>query len=197
MAALMQLYEFLGEEEYLNAAYEAARYENSYFSPEDENWLDLRRHNGGTPYPENRPRCANFWCHGAPGIGQSRLEAYRITRDEMFLDDLRRAVRTCMALTDPAVPNNGYSLCHGILGNYELALNACEILPELGLAAKVQAICQHIIDDFIARRIPIPNGIGNSYEIPCFMTGLSGVGYFLLRAYDYEMFPSVLLLQPK
>lgn len=42
-------------------------YENSLYSEEKENWLDLRS-------PEGEQKVMNAWCHGAPGILLARLE---------------------------------------------------------------------------------------------------------------------------
>jgi hypothetical protein len=68
------------------------------------------------------PVYAVGWCHGAPGIGLSRLRAFELTGDEQYQREARLALRaTSRALRDSTL--TGFSLCHGILGtrNYYLS----------------------------------------------------------------------------
>lgn len=194
LVALLELHAFTGNAEFAEVADAAYRYETSYFDQSDRNWLDLRHIGEDAPAHLGRQRCANFWCHGAPGIGQGRLAAYRLTGDRQYLREVAVATQTCLERTDPSGPHNGYSLCHGILGNYELALNAAPVLADPSLASQVADACDRVTE-YVTSGTPIPNGIGNTYDIPTFMTGSAGMGYFLLRAHAPDVFPSMLLLE--
>jgi type 2 lantibiotic biosynthesis protein LanM len=197
--ALLELWVFSSEKKYLEAAYRSREYENSLFDPGQQNWLDVRvlDDNPLLVYSNavTDSDCSCFWCHGAPGIGQSRQKAYRITNDQVFLNDLETALQTTIRETTCNGQNNGFSLCHGVLGNAELLLNAHDLSASSSSLERVKEIGGHVIENYLSQDIPIPNGIGNDFQIPCFMTGLAGMGYFFLRCHNASLFPSILALE--
>ena len=78
--ALLDLSAVTSNAAFRQAAEEAIRYERSCFSPQLRNWPDFRRM---PEQNENDPFAYGYaWCHGAPGIGMSRLQAYRLTKQE-------------------------------------------------------------------------------------------------------------------
>jgi lantibiotic modifying enzyme len=133
------------------------------------------------------------WCHGAPGIGLSRLRALR------HLDDpeLRAEAEVALESTLDRGFNRSHCLCHGDLGNVEIFLQAAEVLNGSGGArwkAEADRVGAHVLEG-IARqgwRSGIPRGV----EVPGLMTGLAGIGYGLLRLAMPERVPAVLLLDP-
>jgi lantibiotic modifying enzyme len=64
--ALTRLYEITCKDTLLGAAQEAVEYERSVFMADFDNWPDLC-------YSEPMEVDTSAWCHGATGIGLSRL----------------------------------------------------------------------------------------------------------------------------
>ncbi len=191
--ALWELFRATGEERFGAAAAAGIEYENHYFDSVEQNWPDFRvfpNHSGVDP-DKIFYSCA--WCHGAPGIGLSRLRAFEITGRENYLRDVEAAIATTRLKNNLRVTPN-FSLCHGLLGNAELFLESARILsrPELLEDALRPAII--LTDEFLDQGVPIPNGMNNNFDNPELMTGTAGMGYYLLRLVDSEAFPSLLLV---
>jgi lantibiotic modifying enzyme len=192
--ALLDLWSATGNKEYRRAALEAFRYEASHFSPQHHNWPDLRNHTG---VPAGQPVFAAAWCHGAPGVGLSRLRALELTGGgEKHVADLNEAVQataaTCANVMFPASGN--LCLCHGIGGNADLLLAAADQfdrpdLRQIAEAAGLAAIAQIRTPD-----LPWPCGVTTGGESPNLMIGIAGIGHFFLRLFDSEAVPSVMLL---
>jgi type 2 lantibiotic biosynthesis protein LanM len=186
--ALMELASVSGERRFHDAALAGIAYERSVFSREAGNWPDYRqsgRQSGAAELPSAQYITA--WCHGAAGIGLARLRALRHSSDPALRADIDLALR--VTLVDGFGFN--HSLCHGDLGNIELLLEAGRSFdpfwaPE---AARLSAIILDGIDR---------NGAlcGNPLKVesPGLMTGISGIGYELLRIAAPERVPSVLVL---
>ncbi|HEV3050253.1 MAG TPA: lanthionine synthetase LanC family protein, partial [Longimicrobium sp.] len=107
---LLELYAATGAGEYRYAAEQAFLYERNFYSPQDGNWPDLRhtelgeyqfegriddlrdRLRGGDTLPTPSLHYMSAWCHGGPGIGLTRLRAWQLTRDPLYLDEARAAL---------------------------------------------------------------------------------------------------------
>ena len=87
--ALLELYDITKELKFLMAAENAFSYENHWFNKQNNNWPDFGTHDGIRVSKDKNQRLAYSyaWCHGAPGIGLSRIRAYDILRDEKNLKD--------------------------------------------------------------------------------------------------------------
>lgn len=70
MLALARLGHDAKEGRYLEAAYQAYRYEEHYYREEQQDWADLRDTGDAS---QEEPRMA--WCHGWGGIVMTRVEA--------------------------------------------------------------------------------------------------------------------------
>ncbi len=137
------------------------------------------------------PKCAVMWCHGAPGIGFSRLRAWQILGDEIFREEASAAIRTTSrALSDTREGN--FSLCHGRAGNADLLLYAG---PEYSSPAR--RVGEMGIEMYENERVPWPCGAPGGEETPDLMLGLAGIGYFYLRLHDPLQTPSVLMIAPE
>lgn len=111
--ALLELHRATGEKRFLDGALQGLRYERGLFCPQQGNWPDLRIMNPGAA--EQPPVYNMAWCHGAPGIGLSRLRNYELLNgDSEVLRELETAIQTtAAALSPPWMPGMGnYSLCH-------------------------------------------------------------------------------------
>ncbi|HEY0733850.1 MAG TPA: type 2 lanthipeptide synthetase LanM family protein [Herpetosiphonaceae bacterium] len=174
-----------GQERFQAAASAALSYERSRFVPERGNWPDLR-----TAQPDQAPPFLSAWCHGAPGIGLSRLGLLPQLEDA----DLRAEIEIALQTTCKHGFGLNHSLCHGDLGNLELLLQAGMLLDDPHWQAETRRIASLVVEsiDRHGWRSGIPLGV----ESPGLMTGLAGIGYGLLRLAAPEQVPSVLLLAP-
>ncbi len=193
--ALLELGHATGDARFCAAAFEAFRYERSHYSAQFENWPDFRDYLR-PPGQRNTPVYANAWCHGAPGIGLSRLRAQELTHDPACREEAETAIRTTSrALEDPRAAVNGFSLCHGCAGNADLLIEAARTTNEPGHRARAEAVGHAGIDRFEAQRLPWPCGIPGAGETPGLMLGTAGIGYFYLRLDDPHL-PTLLIPVP-
>jgi lantibiotic biosynthesis protein len=190
--ALLELWKVTSDAEFLEGAREGLRYERRYFDRAQQNWPDFR----SFQQPAGAPSFALAWCHGAPGIGLSRLRAYELLdKDAQILDEIDAALNTTMAsLAQPLVDGQGnFSLCHGLCGNVELPLVASQVLARPELRRAAENVAQLGIEYFSKRDMPWPCGTTYGKETPNLMLGLAGIGYFYLRMRDTQSVPSILL----
>jgi len=193
MLALLTLAELSGDERFRQPALGALDYERSVFSPPAQNWPDFRVLKD--PDEQDPPELADAgyavtWCHGAPGIGLSRLAALRYLDNEQIREEIRVALNT----TIKQGFGLNHSLCHGDLGNLETLLLANQLLPDARYSEHLKHFSGLILDSIEVDGwlTGIPLGV----ESPGLMTGLAGIGYELLRLAVPERVPSVLLLAP-
>jgi lantibiotic modifying enzyme len=187
----LQLYRLSGEERFRTTALQAQAYERSLFSPENENWPDLRKLN--TPDQTTDGEQYSFtttWCYGAPGIGLARLSSIEQIDDAAIRAEIDSSLTTTL--------NQGFglnhSLCHGDLGNLELLLQANSVLDKSRWGSQLERSAAMILDSF--DRYGWLCGNPQRVESPGLMTGLAGIGYGLLRLAEPTRVPSVLLLAP-
>jgi hypothetical protein len=207
--ALRELAVATGNGKYAFAADEAIRYEGNYFDRKAGTWHDLRYDDEATPplasvhgeavcigRPERPPRIPSLpytWCHGATGIGLSRLRALDSTYDASLLEDVRSASASTVRWDETHDAN--YCLCHGHLGNAEFLMEASSVLAEPALRQQAEARAMQGREQFELRDRAWPT-IRLVRRNPSLMTGEAGVGYFYLRMADSAV-PSLLALKPK
>lgn len=165
--------------------------ENSSFDDRAQNWVDWRHKNLGM-LPWDAPNHFEaHWCNGAAGIGMSRLQilASGCTRHDAARD-IEAAARTTL--------KNGtrlnHSLCHGDLGNIGIVLALTAHLGDMDLAAECWAALGQTVYQFEDGQFL--GGASRELCPPDLMTGLSGIGYGLLRILNPETTPDVLTLRP-
>jgi lantibiotic biosynthesis protein len=194
--ALLELHAATGTEVYRRAAEEAFRYEQSLFDPRQNNWPDLRDLVDVGIAP-GTPVFAVAWCHGAPGIGLSRLRACQLLGPSTYRPQAEAALRTTRAALLAARSAAGdYSPCYGIAGLADLLLYAGEVLPDSGVRREVEACWEEAATRYVVEGQPWPCGVRGSGEAPGLMLGLSGIGYFLLRLASPEPPPPVTMIGP-
>jgi len=185
-----------GEERFRQTAQATIAYERSLYSPDRQNWLDLRgisfANNSASQQPAQEPEesCMVTWCHGAPGIALSRLEALSYCDDGAMREEIEVALKT--TLTQGFGGN--HSLCHGDLGNLDVVLKAAHTLDNPVYQEHVEHLTTTIIDSM--ETTGWLTGVTLRVETPGLMLGLAGIGYELLRLTEPERVPSVLLLAP-
>ena len=183
--ALLELSEVSGETRFRDGAQKAFAYEDSLFSPERKNWLDLRETNNGA--------AQNFmvgWCHGAPGIALTRLRALKHFDSARIRNDIAAALDTTLSRGF----RGDHSLCHGSLGNMEPLLQASELLERTMWTGHVSRLSAEILQNIHDNGWFCGGPLG--VESPGLMTGLAGIGFGLLRLAEPLGIPPILILAP-
>jgi lantibiotic modifying enzyme len=153
---LLELWHATGDGRYLYGAEQAFLYERQFFSPESSNWPDLRhtelgeylyqgrtqelkdRILAGDPLEPQPMRYMSAWCHGAPGIGLTRLRAWELLDDPLYLDEARAAIAATLDSLRDARMN--YSLCHGRGGNAETLIEGARVLDDPALLERAREV---------------------------------------------------------
>jgi hypothetical protein len=178
-----------GDDRLRLAAEQTFDYEWSWFNVDAQNWADLRGVRGG--HRGELLAYSTDWCHGAPGIALSRLAAYRAFGSERFkreailgLDTtLRRVSNSLQAGFDAA----NACLCHGPLSCGDTLLVGARFLDDARYRASALDM-----GAVAASAWRSAGSEGRGRASPGLMTGMAGLGYFLLRASGRPM-PSLLL----
>ena len=187
--ALLELAVATGEAGFRTCAEAAIHYETAWFDQESGHWPDLRREIGDRTAPV-------AWCHGAAGIGLTRLRLWELTGEEMYRDQARLAVSlTIEAIVRSKRQDGNWSLCHGLLGNLETL-----IMAEDSLGTSHADTISDVLDFGRAaftdqRRSWVYDSIAPE-PLPGLMLGSSGTGYMYLRAAAKDRVPSVLRIGP-
>ena len=196
--ALLELDRVVALGRFRRAAEQAFRYERHWYNAEQENWPDFR---GVPAAPGDAGRaavCALAWCHGAPGIGLSRLRAYQLLGDDACRAEAEAALRTTARMLERALAGgqDGFSLCHGLAGNAELLLCAAAILADGRQRDLAERLGRYGIQRYLEPHQPWPCGVLGGGETPGLLLGLAGIGHFYLRL-AVPATPSVLLITPE
>ncbi len=189
--ALLELAAFTGLDRFRAAALEAFLYERSCFSAEEQNWPDVRTIVADREeFSRGERKFGNGWCHGAPGSTLARLRALRYVDSP----ELRQEIHSGLSTTLRKGFGWNHSLCHGDLGNLEVLLQAGAALQEERWNREVEHVAASILaaEGTSGWISGIPLGI----ESPGLMTGLSGIGFGLIRTACPEDVPAVLVLDP-
>jgi lantibiotic modifying enzyme len=175
--------------EMIEAAHQAFRYENRWFRPAEDNWPDFREEDG-----DEAPVC-EAWCHGAPGIGLTRLRAVEIGFDSYRADAeaATRTTRSALADRDRWVDGD-FSLCHGRAGLAEVLRYASRVLDQPAAGELVWEAAAAGAARFGDEPASWPCGIRRGSN-PSLMIGLAGIGYFYLGLADPAL-RTVLLVGP-
>lgn len=195
--ALLELHELTQQPEFRHAAEQAFCYERHCFNPEQGNWPDFRSLNEGSQ-PGAAPGYMAAWCHGAPGIGLSRLRAYQLLGEADLRQEAEIAIQTTARMLDYAASarQENYSLCHGQGGNADLLIYGSRLLNRPELLEQAAAIGRVGLERYHDERAPWPCGVMGAGETPGLLLGTAGIGYFYLRLYAPEVTPSVLIPLP-
>lgn len=202
--ALVKAASVLGDPELLAEARRAWVPEHTELVPAAGNWPDHRSPDlfPGEAGDTSGTRGSRFmvaWCHGAPGIGLSRLEALPLVADAVWRRSMEEEVRVAFETTAAAGPLASSSLCHGELGNLDFLLLAAAYLGGRERRRAVQEASARVLASLEATGPACgysrAQGFAPGCEVPGLFVGLSGVGYQCLRMASPEEVPSVLALE--
>ena len=197
--ALLELYAATNEERFVATALDAFRYERHWFSEVEQNWPDFRDFGAGEQGPVARAVYPMAWCHGAPGVGLSRLRAYQILGDLTIRDEAMAAVRTTLnALRGSGTARlSDYSLCHGAAGWAETLLQASATMDDPDCRAAAEGIGLAGIEAYEEVRAPWPSGVSGGGETPNLMLGMAGIAHFLLRLWNPSVVSPAIITLPR
>jgi lantibiotic modifying enzyme len=159
--------------------------ERGAFDPDAGGWPDFRfgKQHGAVP-------CSTMWCHGAPGIGLSRLALLDLEEDPAFAGEIAAAIHA----TRHYGLRRADHLCCGNFGRIDLLVEAGHKLGDAGLLGAAAAAAQARLD---LRDRTGSFGLscddGPEWLKPSLFRGIAGVGYELLRIAAPGDVPSVLL----
>lgn len=189
-------------------AEQAFLYESHYYDESIKNWPDFRK---GIYKPEDyeehekayleqnfgffaKAADMNAWCHGAAGIGLSRLRALELLNSQSYAKDVNSAIEKT-SLTDVERENSSRSfiICHGAGGNAELFLEAYRTLGQREYLSFAEKIVLEAIKTKKDKKTYL-SGYANSdkrQDLSLFM-GNAGIGYFYLKFLNPLKTPSIL-----
>ncbi|XOI98614.1 type 2 lanthipeptide synthetase LanM family protein [Paenibacillus polymyxa] len=189
--SLARLYSATGNKVYLETCMEGLKYEEALYSPEVNNWKDLRFTDGSMP----EEHYVMYWCNGAPGLGIARIGLAQQLRSLGAMDTVEKDIRRALDKTmEEGFTEVSYSLCHGDMGNLELFLLAAEYLQDEELKEYSVQMANYIVTQVRHDNHHWRCGIPGRQQIPGLMLGLAGIGYQLLRLYNRDL-PSVLMME--
>jgi len=184
--SLLALHRLTGQTRFRDAAAAALDYERSLFDSEQGHWADLR------PRDDRQPPRAPMvaWCHGAAGIGLSRLSMLSNPDAQTARWEVARAVDATLAWGF----GDNHCLCHGDLGNLDFLLQAGQALGQQAWNDAVERLTLEILDE--VEHSGWRCGINKPVATPGLMTGLAGIGYGMLRLAHPQTVPPVTTLCP-
>jgi lantibiotic modifying enzyme len=184
--SLMQLHLQLDDPLFERGALQAFRYERQWFRKDQDNWPDFRE----TSIARRAP-CRKAWCHGAPGIGLSRLATVHAHGTLRYRTDVSAAARSSRSVLSNGLDHHDYSLCHGMLGIAEFLLMTAAMTGDKTSGNVARTFATLAADTYKDRPREWPCGLDGRLN-PSLMLGLAGIGYFYLRS-AFSDVPSVLL----
>lgn len=174
--SVLKAFEVTKDERYKIAFYECLDYDDYYYNEFEKNWKDLRKKD---------PAYQTMWCHGAPGIGLSRLYAFKILKDNRLLIDVKNAIDVVMNY-----PLEGFDFyCCGNIGRLDFLIEAAKDLKDDKLERWTKAQLEKLIHSKNEKQFYQTYDLSKiNIENPSLFRGLSGIGYTLLRAVDPNSF---------
>ncbi|MCW3466696.1 lanthionine synthetase LanC family protein [Chitinophaga nivalis] len=192
--AWLQAGTYCNNEGWLYLAKEALTYEMTYYDIPRNNWMDLRIGPSRLQalqeayqqqllswkttlfYPTMTD--LNTWAHGAAGSGQTRLYAYQLTGDPVYLRQALAVIRRCSH--DNALLKRGdFTLCSGYGGIVAVLLQGAAVLDMPGLQEEAQQTALRAIQYYHTHGTYNPHRPADAKD-PGLFSGLAGVGYLLL-----------------
>lgn len=205
-AAFLELGNYFNNNAFFAIAEQAFMYETHYFNAERGNWPDFRKgfynekdfkeaeeayRNNDLDYFTSSSDM-NAWCHGAAGVGLSRLRAYDIFKNDIYKSQAEQAIlKTYITDVEFDFPSRTFTLCHGGGGNADLFIEAHLQFGDQKFMNYAKKVAEKILENS-ANGKKYQAGLSHATEedMSLFM-GNAGIGYFLLRLTDCENIHSI------
>lgn len=172
MLALARVGEATGGEYYFETILQARQYEDFLYDETIRNWEDIR----GT-YKGNG-KDVTAWCHGAAGILIAIVQIDQVLGQEVVDDWRWRKAQEKIR----SIKRKEWCLCHGNMGNGAAVRYGGNKVHEMG---------------FLSEQIETPDWealLPNEKYQMGFMTGMSGIGYELLKGENPQL-PEIIALE--
>jgi lantibiotic modifying enzyme len=196
--ALAEIAAVSGDVDVCRASNAGFEYERGWFDPDLVAWPDLRAVDAdGEP-----TQSMTAWCHGALGIGLSRLRLTRLTGEAVPLTESSAALQAARHLAVSAGTRlrdgqtSDCSACHGLAGVVELFVVAGKALGVVDHARAAHRTAVLLLEQREGADGVWPCGLPGAGEIPGLMLGTSGIALTLLRAAGAVEIPTPLLPGP-
>ena len=127
------------------------------------------------------------WCHGAPGIGLSRIRAYDIIKDPQYLMDSQASLKTSTLALEEKLNSKkffDFSLCHGLSGLCETLLYASQVFGDSRYKSLAEKVGLYGLEGYEKNGSTWRCGINKGGETPTLMLGIAGIAYFYLQLVD-------------
>lgn len=198
----LELGRYVKNPAFYDVAKRAFTYENIHFDKTANNWLDLRAdmwnsqqiadmeaaYGKGDAAALTKPRLMTAWCHGAPGIGLSRIAAFKLTGDQTYELDSNRAISTTRSI----LPHD-ISLCHGLAGNLDTFIESYLAFDRVQDWEYAQDFGKQLLQRWQDLNIALQNDKKFQERLdPTLLMGIAGVGYALLRLHNPQKTASIL-----
>lgn len=180
---LFRLSRASNESRFYDAGIKALKYDRSLYRQNLNGWLDMRS--------PDKPSVSHLWCHGSAGIGLSRILISEYLDNKELGDEV---ILASSHIQQFGLGNN-HCICHGDFGNLEILRALSLYLHDRDLENRVSVHVGKLIDNANADvkwRSGMP---GREIDLLGLFMGLAGIGYQLLRFFDWENIPSVLFLE--
>ncbi len=191
-------------------AEQAFLYESTHFNKKMGNWPDLRKFRDSDSDFQIQKKAfiegnisvfttrgdMNAWCHGAAGLGLSRIRACELLKNWLYERELKIALKKTIE-TDVNGKYNPFSFiyCHGKGGNAELFLESYKYFKNIKYLKYAEIIALEALRNKKEKKI-YNSGFGykevSGKEDKSLFMGISGIGYFYLKLLNPLNIPSVL-----
>ena len=175
----------LQRQDLIDAGAAAFAYERSVYDHAQSNWPDLRQayasDSGITP-------TMTAWCHGAPGIGLTRLRALDLVPTHPDAAQWRADLRSAMTTTATAPLPSTDHLCCGLAGRAAILRIAGRATGNAGWMTASRELTDELLcrfDDMGHFRLPADDPRNPATSSPGLMTGVAGIAIHLLTC-DYD-----------
>lgn len=159
----------------------ALNFEKKLFDKQNNSWFDNRLNQKTTDI--------GAWCHGSGGIALSKLLFLNFEKLIDIENDLKIACKNIL----PTEFLN-LSLCHGSLSNIEILNAADRYFKENTYQSMINSYISQVANQILNGKLPKVSETG-LINLTGMFIGITGVGYQLLRFYDWENIPSIICLE--
>ncbi|MBE5320821.1 type 2 lantipeptide synthetase LanM family protein [Pedobacter sp. MR2016-19] len=180
--ALMKAFDLTKDERYRATAMAHIDFEEKMYDANAANYPTYQ----STP-TENKFITA--WCHGAPGIGLTRLIAYQITHDESLKPQIEKNMQFTTAFSLEHLDH----ICCGNFGRLDIELEYARFIKDEASIGRIKREAAYIVNRFYENdgfRLFIDAPI--KVFSPGLFVGATGIAYSLLRIGFPDQLPSVL-----
>lgn len=180
--ALLKTFEITKDEKYKTTAMAHFDFEEEIYDADAANY----------PTYQSTPTEKAFitaWCHGAPGIGLTRLMAYKITRDENLIPQIEKNLVVTSAFSLEHLDH----ICCGNFGRLDIQMEHALFFEDGRALSGIKKEAQYIVNRFYESNgfrlfIDAPTKVFS----PGLFVGATGIAYSLLRIAFPGKLPSVL-----